>query len=83
MQDLSKHTGTLTSAIEPLISKMHSLSATELRLAFLTILASDDIKASTATRAKWITAINNSGTKDKMMFTISNVYLAGSALAVV
>jgi hypothetical protein len=80
MQDLSKHSGTLTHALEPLIGRMHTLSATELRLEFLTILVSDQVKISNSTSVKWINAINNAGTKDRMMFTITNVYLAGSAL---
>ena len=83
MQDLSKHKGTLANALESLIGRMQQLSATELRLEFLTILVSDDVKISTATCAKWINAINNAGTKDKMMFTITNAYLAGSALKLV
>lgn len=82
MQDLSKHKGTLANALEPLIGRMQQLSATELRLQFLTILVSDDVNISTATCSKWIVAINNAGTKDKMMFTITNAYLAGSALKV-
>jgi hypothetical protein len=82
MQDLSKHTGTLANALEPLIGRMSNLSATELRMEFLEILASGNTKISNATSAKWINAINNAGTKDRMMFTISNAYLAGSALKV-
>ena len=82
MQDLSKHGGTLANALEPLIGRMNSLSATELRLEFLTLIASDQLKISNQTAAKWITAINNAGTKDRMMFTITNAYLAGSALKV-
>jgi len=82
MQDLSKHSGTLANALEPLIGRMNSLSATELRLEFLTLIASDQLKISNQTAAKWITAINNAGTKDRMMFTITNAYLAGSALKV-
>jgi hypothetical protein len=82
MQDLSKHTGTLANALEPLIGRMSSLSATDLRMEFLTLIASDQVKISNATAAKWINAINNAGTKDRMMFTISNAYLAGSALKV-
>ena len=82
MQDLSKHSGTLANALEPLIGRMNSLSATELRLEFLTLIASDQLKISNQTAAKWIIAINNAGTKDRMMFTITNAYLAGSALKV-
>ncbi len=82
MQDLSKHQGTLANAVEPLIGRMHLLSASELRMEFLTILVSDDINISNATCSKWITAINNAKNKDKMMFTITNAYLAGSALRV-
>jgi hypothetical protein len=82
MQDLSKHSGTLANALEPLIGRMNTLSATELRLEFLTLIASDQLKISNQTAAKWITAINNAGTKDRMMFTITNAYLAGSALKV-
>jgi hypothetical protein len=82
MQDLSKHSGTLANALEPLIGRMNSLSATELRLEFLTLIASDQLNISNQTAAKWITAINNAGTKDRMMFTITNAYLAGSALKV-
>jgi hypothetical protein len=82
MQDLSKHTGTLANSLEPLIGRMNSLSATELRLEFLTLIASDQLKISNQTATKWITAINNAGTKDRMMFTITNAYLAGSALKV-
>jgi hypothetical protein len=82
MQDLSKHSGTLANALEPLIGRMNSLSATDLRLEFLTLIASDQLKISNQTAAKWITAINNAGTKDRMMFTITNAYLAGSALKV-
>lgn len=82
MQDLSKHSGTLANALEPLIGRMNLLSATELRLEFLTLIASDQLKISNQTAAKWITAINNAGTKDRMMFTITNAYLAGSALKV-
>jgi len=82
MQDLSKHSGTLANALEPLIGRMNSLSATELRLEFLTLIASDQLNISNQTAAKWINAINNAGTKDRMMFTITNAYLAGSALKV-
>lgn len=82
MQDLSKHSGTLANALEPLIGRMQQLSATELRLEFLSILVSDQVKVSNATSAKWIQAINNAGTKDRMMFTITNAYLAGAALRV-
>ena len=82
MQDLSKHTGTLANALEPLIGKMAKLSASEIRTEFLAILVNESTKISTKTCAKWINAINNAGTKDKMMFTISNAYLAGSALKV-
>ena len=49
---------------------------------FLTLIASDQLNISNQTAAKWITAINNAGTKDRMMFTITNAYLAGSALKV-
>lgn len=83
MQDLSQHKGTLANALEPLIGRMQQLSATDLRTEFLSILVSDDTKISTATCSKWINAINNAGTKDKMMFTITNAYLAGSALKVI
>ncbi len=82
MQDLSKHSGTLANALEPLIGRMNGLSATELRMEFLELIASDKLKISNATASKWITAINNAHTKDRMMFTISNAYLAGSALKV-
>jgi mannose/fructose/N-acetylgalactosamine-specific phosphotransferase system component IIB len=82
MQDLSKHQGTLANALEPLIGRMASLTASEIRMEFLTLLVSDSTKISTATCAKWINAINNAKTKDRMMFTISNAYLAGSALKV-
>ena len=83
MQDLSKHAGTLANALEPLIGRMGSLTASEIRTEFLRILTSDSVKISTATCSKWINAINNAGTKDKMMFTISNAYLAGAALKVI
>jgi hypothetical protein len=82
MQDLSKHKGTLANGLEPLIGRMQQLSASELRMEFLTVLVSEDINISTATCSKWINAINNARTKDKMMFTITNAYLAGSALKV-
>jgi hypothetical protein len=82
MTDLSKHKGTLTNSIEPLIARMQSLSASDIRTEFLTILVSDDVNISTVTCSKWITAINKAKSKDQMMFTITNAYLAGSALKV-
>jgi hypothetical protein len=82
MKDLSKTQGSVANALEPLISRMNNLSASDLRTEFLKILVSDETKISTATCSKWIDAINRAGTKDKMMFTISNAYLAGSALKV-
>jgi hypothetical protein len=82
MKDLSKIQGSLANALEPLIGRMNSLSASDLRTEFLTILVSDETKISTATCSKWIEAINRANTKDKMMFTVSNAYLAGSSLKV-
>jgi hypothetical protein len=83
MQDLSQHKGSLTSALETLIGKMDSLSLADLKMEFLTVLASDDIKASVSTRAKWINITNESIDKNKLMRTISNIYLAGSNLSVI
>lgn len=82
MKDLSKVQGSLAHAIESLISRMNNLSAPDLRTEFLKVLVSDETKISTATCSKWIDAINKCKSKDQMMFTISNAYLAGSSLKV-
>ena len=82
MRDLSKHTGTLTNALEPLIGRMNSLDVSQVRDQFLDILVDENVKISTATRSKWINAINRCKTKDQRMRAISNAYLAGSGLGV-
>lgn len=82
MRDLSKHKGTLTFALESLISTMSSMDASTIRTKFLTILVDDEVKMSDATRSKWIDAINRCKNKDQQMKAITNAYLAGSGLGV-
>lgn len=82
MADLSKHSGSLTHALESFISTMGKLSMSEIRTEFLRILVDDNVKISDATRSKWIDAINKCKTREQQMRAISNCYLAGSGLSV-
>jgi hypothetical protein len=83
MQDLSKHSRTLTSAIEPLIGRMETMSIDEIKSEFVSILKSDDIDIASATSTKWILASNGVTGKRQMMHMISSVYLAGSGMRVI
>lgn len=82
MRDLSKHKGTLTFALEPLVSTMASMDVSTIRTRFLTILVDDEVKISDATRSKWIDTINRCKNKEHQMRAITNAYLAGSGLGV-
>ena len=82
MQDLSKHSRTLTSAIEPLIGRMETMSLEDIKSEFISILKSDNISVATATSNKWIIASSSVTGKRQMMHMISSVYLAGSGMRV-
>jgi hypothetical protein len=82
MNDLSKHSRTLTSAIEPLIGQMESMSLDQIKSEFVSILKSDDISIAPETSKKWIIASSGVTGKRQMMHMISSVYLAGSGMRV-
>lgn len=82
MNDLSKHNRTLTSAIEPLIGQMESMSLDQIKSEFVSILKSDDISIAPETSKKWIIASSGVTGKRQMMHMISSVYLAGSGMRV-
>ena len=82
MTDLSKHSGSLTFALEPFIATMGLLSIEEIKTRFIQILSSPDVKVSETTRLKWIVAINKCTNKNQQMRAITNAYLAGSGLGV-
>jgi hypothetical protein len=82
MNDLSKHNRTLTSAIEPLIGQMESMSLDQIKSEFVSILKSDNISIAPETSKKWIIASSGVTGKRQMMHMISSVYLAGSGMRV-
>jgi len=82
MQDLSKHSRTLTSAIEPLIGQMETMSFEDIKSEFISILKSDDISIAPATSNKWIIASSSVTGKRQIMHMIASVYLAGSGMKV-
>jgi hypothetical protein len=83
MKDLSKHSRTLTSAIEPLIGRMETMSIDEIKSEFISILKSDDIDIASTTSTKWILASNGVTGKRQMMHMIASIYLAGSGMKVI
>ena len=80
MNDLSKHTGTLTNALEPLIGRMEAMTFEDIKLEFVSILKSDSISIAPETSKKWIIASAGVFGKRQLMHMISSVYLAGSGM---
>jgi len=83
-RDLSKDAGSLANALEPIIPMADKLSFSELKQKLTDTLNSESLKASQATRSKWLsrlTKINRDSQKVELMMLITNIYLAGSALS--
>ena len=80
MNDLSKHTGTLTNALEPLIGRMEAMNFEEIKSEFVSILKSDSISIAPETSKKWVIASAGVTGKRQIMHMISSVYLAGSGM---
>ena len=79
--DLSLQERTITARVEPLIAKMGTLSLDEIKKEFSAILNDPTTYASDITRNKWKNSIRDATHKNKLMFTITNLYLAGSNLS--
>jgi hypothetical protein len=81
--DLSKEMGSLTHALEPIITISDTLSFTELKARVRSVLIDQNLKASNATRTKWLNKLalmTRDNQKKQLMTMITNIYLAGSAL---
>ena len=81
--DTTNSEKSLASNVEPLISKMEKMSASEISKEFLAILQDENVHASEKTRNKWKDVISKNKTnKYGLMRAISNLYLAGARMAV-
>ena len=80
--DLSLQERSITARVEPLISNMSRMNLDQIKEAFQTILNDETTYASEHTRKKWLDTIKNSTNKNKLMFTITNLYLAGADMSV-
>ena len=79
--DLSLQERSITARVEPLIGTMGKMKLEDLKTAFLLVLNDPTTHASDITRAKWKNAVRDAKDKNKLMFTITNLYLAGSNLS--
>lgn len=81
--DVTKSKSSIAAKVEPLIGKMEKMSLDEIKAEFNKIVNDKETHASDATRAKWKDVLSKHGNnKVKLMFAISNLYLAGARLAV-
>lgn len=79
-EDLSKREGSLSWHLERLIPVMHTMDLPTLKDSLMQLLNSPDLKASPATRNKWMEVAMNSVSRKQLMETIKNIYLRGSGL---
>jgi len=79
--DLSLQERSITARVEPLIAKMGTMTLEEIKKDFSAILNDPTTYASELTRNKWKNALRDAQHKNKLMFTITNLYLAGSNLS--
>lgn len=79
--DISRNgSNSIAGRLEPLISKMESMTLLDIQSEFNTILDDPDTSAAPVTRNSWRVACRNTISKSKMMFVITNLYLAGAKL---
>ena len=82
MKDLSTVERTITQRVETLISQMEKMQFADVKTSFQEIIIdADETSASTATRQKWLDAMDHKRTKTDLMFMITNLYLAGCNLS--
>ena len=80
--DLSLQERSITARVEPLIGKMSRMNLDQIKEAFKGILDDETTYASDHTRKKWLDTISQARSKDKLMFSITNLYLAGADMSV-
>jgi hypothetical protein len=85
--DVTSNKKSIAGKVEPLISKMGNMTPEEIKAEFLAILNDPTTNASEQVRNKWKNVVNAlSGApayvKNRLMQTISNLYLAGARLGV-
>ena len=79
--DISRNgSNSIAGRLEPLISKMESMSLLDMQSEFNTILDDPETSVAPETRNIWRATVRNTISKSKMMFVITNLYLAGAKL---
>ena len=79
--DISRNgSNSIAGRLEPLISKMESMSLLDMQSEFNTILDDPETSVAPGTRNIWRATVRNTISKSKMMFVITNLYLAGAKL---
>ena len=84
MTDLSMIEKTLTKNVETLMLEPNfdSMEYAEIKQRFFEILESDNTSVSHATKMKWYAMANKAKTRSQLLQGLTNLYLAGSNLAV-
>jgi len=79
--DISRNgSKSIAGRLEPLITKMEKMSLIDIQSEFNTVLDDPDVSAAPETRNKWRDTCRNTISKSKIMFVITNIYLAGAKL---
>lgn len=80
--DVTKAEKSISGQVEILISEMQQMRYEDIKSQFLRIVNDEETQASKETRYKWNQAASRSKDKNSLMYTITNLYLAGARLAV-
>lgn len=79
--DISRNgSKSIAGCLEPLISIMDSMTLLDIKSKFNDILDDLETSASPETRNKWREDCRNNISKSRMMFMLTNLYLAGAKL---
>jgi len=82
MYDLSKADHSITARVESLISRMDSMSEAAIKSEFISILNDEETAVSDKTKAYWTGEVAKCSGKTSLMYSITNLHLAGCNLRV-
>jgi hypothetical protein len=80
--DVTQNANSIASKIESLIGQMEIMSFEQIKENFTLVLNDPDTSISNQTRNKWLLVLSQNKTKLKLMYALSNLYLAGARLTV-
>jgi len=80
MYNLSKSQSSITAKVESLIGRMDKMTDVDIKSEFISVLNDQETSVSDKTRAYWINEISKCKSKIALMFSITNLHLAGCDL---